>query len=198
MLRRLPEIGVDFVDTADSYGPNVSEELIREALAPYDRIVVATKAGLTRTGPEPLDPARAAGISDPAGACEPSPARRRDHRPLAVAPHRPRSAARRAIRRDQVADRRQGDPPCRPERSLGRGDRGGARGCFPVATVQNKYNLGDRASESRARLLRAARHRLHPVVSAGGGRTVATRRRARPHRRRRIGDARARSRSPGC
>lgn len=51
LLRRLPELGVDFVDTADSYGPFVSEELIREALHPYDGIVVATKAGLTRWGP---------------------------------------------------------------------------------------------------------------------------------------------------
>lgn len=51
VLRRLPELGVDFVDTADSYGPHVSEELIREALHPYDGITVATKAGLTRQGP---------------------------------------------------------------------------------------------------------------------------------------------------
>jgi len=50
-LKRLPEIGVDFIDTADSYGPDVSEELIREALHPYGNILVATKAGLTRTGP---------------------------------------------------------------------------------------------------------------------------------------------------
>jgi aryl-alcohol dehydrogenase-like predicted oxidoreductase len=51
VLRRLPELGVDFIDTADSYGPYVSEDLIAEALAPYDGIVVATKAGLSRTGP---------------------------------------------------------------------------------------------------------------------------------------------------
>ncbi|WP_246217273.1 aldo/keto reductase [Paraburkholderia panacisoli] len=52
VLRRLPELGVNFIDTADSYGPNVSEELIREALHPYDtKMLVATKAGLTRTGP---------------------------------------------------------------------------------------------------------------------------------------------------
>jgi pyridoxine 4-dehydrogenase len=50
-LRRLPDLGVDFIDTADSYGPNFSEELIREALAPYGRIRVATKGGLARTGP---------------------------------------------------------------------------------------------------------------------------------------------------
>ena len=49
-LRRLPELGVDFIDTADSYGPNFSEELIKEALAPYGKIHVATKGGLTRTG----------------------------------------------------------------------------------------------------------------------------------------------------
>src|SRR3712207_5564771 len=52
VLRRLPELGVDFIDTANSYGPYVSEELIREALHPYDGIVVATKAGLTRQGPD--------------------------------------------------------------------------------------------------------------------------------------------------
>ena len=50
-LKRLPELGVNFVDTADSYGPEISERLIGEALAPYGDILVATKAGLTRTGP---------------------------------------------------------------------------------------------------------------------------------------------------
>ena len=50
-LKRLPELGVTFVDTADSYGPEISERLIGEALAPYGDILVATKAGLTRTGP---------------------------------------------------------------------------------------------------------------------------------------------------
>ena len=52
VLRHLPELGVDFVDTADSYGPYVSEELIREALHPYRDMVIATKAGLTRHGPD--------------------------------------------------------------------------------------------------------------------------------------------------
>lgn len=51
-LKRLPELGVDFIDTADSYGPAVSEELIREALFPYPNMLIATKAGLTRTAPE--------------------------------------------------------------------------------------------------------------------------------------------------
>ena len=52
VLRRAVDLGVTFFDTADSYGPNVSEEIIAEALAPYGHgVVVATKAGLTRTGP---------------------------------------------------------------------------------------------------------------------------------------------------
>lgn len=51
LLRRLPELGVDFIDTADSYGPAISEDLIREALHPYPDVSVATKAGFLRTGP---------------------------------------------------------------------------------------------------------------------------------------------------
>jgi aryl-alcohol dehydrogenase-like predicted oxidoreductase len=56
VLRRAVELGVDFIDTADSYGPNVSEELIAKALAPYGDVVVATKAGLTRSGPGAWSP----------------------------------------------------------------------------------------------------------------------------------------------
>jgi pyridoxine 4-dehydrogenase len=52
VLKRLPELDIDFIDTADSYGPYISEDLIREALHPYDGIVVATKGGLTRHGPD--------------------------------------------------------------------------------------------------------------------------------------------------
>jgi pyridoxine 4-dehydrogenase len=56
-LRKLPELGVNFIDTADSYGPDVSEELIREALHPYGKdMLVATKAGLARTGPDQWTP----------------------------------------------------------------------------------------------------------------------------------------------
>jgi pyridoxine 4-dehydrogenase len=50
-LKKLPELDIDFIDTADSYGPEVSERLIREALHPYKGIKIATKAGLARTGP---------------------------------------------------------------------------------------------------------------------------------------------------
>ncbi len=52
VLRRAIELGVNFIDTADSYGPHVSEELIGETLYPYpDDLVIATKGGLERTGP---------------------------------------------------------------------------------------------------------------------------------------------------
>jgi aryl-alcohol dehydrogenase-like predicted oxidoreductase len=52
VLRRTVELGINFIDTADSYGPNVSEELIGETLYPYpDDVVIATKGGLERTGP---------------------------------------------------------------------------------------------------------------------------------------------------
>lgn len=56
VLRRSVELGVDLIDTADAYGPDVSEDLIREALHPYDGIVIATKGGLTRQGPDAWEP----------------------------------------------------------------------------------------------------------------------------------------------
>ncbi len=56
VLRRAVELGVDFIDTADSYGPYVSEDLIREALHPYTGVTIATKGGLTRTGPNVWPP----------------------------------------------------------------------------------------------------------------------------------------------
>ncbi len=53
VVRRAVELGVDFIDTADSYGPNVSEEILAEALHPYkDGLRIATKVGFTRTGPD--------------------------------------------------------------------------------------------------------------------------------------------------
>ena len=51
LLRRAVELGVTFIDTADAYGPHTNEDLIREALHPYGDVVVATKGGLARTGP---------------------------------------------------------------------------------------------------------------------------------------------------
>ncbi|AZI42862.1 aldo/keto reductase [Deinococcus psychrotolerans] len=56
VLKRLPELGIDFIDTADSYGPYISEDLIAEALFPYGDTVIATKGGLTRHGPDVWPP----------------------------------------------------------------------------------------------------------------------------------------------
>jgi aryl-alcohol dehydrogenase-like predicted oxidoreductase len=57
VLRRAVELGVDFIDTADSYGPGVSEEIIAEALHPYPQgLVIATKGGLLRPGPDQWEP----------------------------------------------------------------------------------------------------------------------------------------------
>ena len=55
-LKRLRDLGVDFIDTAEAYGPFVSEELIREALHPYTDMVIATKGGLQRSGPDVWTP----------------------------------------------------------------------------------------------------------------------------------------------
>ncbi|WP_029075580.1 aldo/keto reductase [Kaistia adipata] len=51
-LKRVPELGIDLIDTADSYGPYVSEDLIADVLYPYRGLVIATKGGLTRHGPD--------------------------------------------------------------------------------------------------------------------------------------------------
>ena len=57
VLRRAVELGIDFIDTADSYGPEVAERLIKEALHPYpEQLTIATKAGLLRTGPNQWHP----------------------------------------------------------------------------------------------------------------------------------------------
>jgi len=52
VLRRVPELGINFIDTAHAYGPLVSERLIRETLYPYDGLIIATKGGLERPGPD--------------------------------------------------------------------------------------------------------------------------------------------------
>lgn len=54
-LKRVPELGINLIDTADSYGPAVSEELLRETLHPYPGLLIATKAGFVRSGPDRWD-----------------------------------------------------------------------------------------------------------------------------------------------
>ena len=146
VLRRLPEIGIDFVDTADSYGPNVSEELIHEALAPYDRIVVATKAGLTRTGPNVW-----ISLGRPEYLIQQAHESRRRlgveiidlwqlHRIDSRVPRDEQFSAIKSLIEAKVI-RHAGLSEVSVEEIEA------AARVFPVATVQNKYNLGDRVSE---------------------------------------------------
>ena len=97
VLKRLPELGVDLIDTADAYGPEDSENLIHEALHPFDGIHVATKGGYAPR-PRYLGRGRAPGVPAPVLPHEPAPARCRDHRPVAAAPaSTPRSRARSSL-----------------------------------------------------------------------------------------------------
>jgi aryl-alcohol dehydrogenase-like predicted oxidoreductase len=145
-LRRLPELGVDFVDTADSYGPNVSEELISEALRPYGEIVVATKGGLTRTGPNQWTP-----LGRPEYLIQQAYTSRRrlsvDTIPLwqlhRIDPKVPRdeqfSAIKTLLLAKVIAHAGLSEVSVAEIEAAGK--------FFKVATVQNRYNLADRASE---------------------------------------------------
>jgi aryl-alcohol dehydrogenase-like predicted oxidoreductase len=146
VLKRLPELGVNFIDTANSYGPEVSENLIHEALHPYSGILVATKGGFTRPGPDRWIPL---GRPDYLIAEAKSSRRRLGvdriglwqlHR---IDPNVPRAEQFDAIKSliDEGVIRHAG----LSEVSVA--DIEAARKVFKVATVQNRYNLVDRTSE---------------------------------------------------
>src|SRR6185295_12190909 len=145
-LRRLPEIGVNFIDTADSYGPDVSEELIREALHPYKGLLIATKSGFTRQGPNQWTPngrpsyliAQAKGSLKKLGVEQIG--LWQLHR---IDPNVPRDEQFGAVR--QLLD--DGIIRLAGLSEVSVDDIEAARRVFPVATVQNRYNLVDRASE---------------------------------------------------
>jgi len=123
-LRRLPEVGVNFIDTADSYGPDVSEQLIREALHPYEGMLIATKAGLTRPGPDQWVPNGHAAhlIAQAKGSL-----RKLGVKQIALWQlHRidPARASRRTVRRRAPIAGRRHHPPRGTERSLGNRHRG--------------------------------------------------------------------------
>ena len=146
VLKRLPELGVDFIDTADSYGPDVSEKLIREALHPYGKLVVATKAGLVRRGPNIWIP-----NGDPDYLIE-NANRSRDKLGVEVIdlwqlhridPRVPRDEQFSAVKSllGSGVIRHAGLSEVSVE------DIRAAQKVFPVATVQNRYNLAERGSE---------------------------------------------------
>jgi aryl-alcohol dehydrogenase-like predicted oxidoreductase len=146
-LRRLPELGVTFIDTADSYGPDVSERLIREALHPYPGLLVATKAGLTRSGPDQWAP---------------------NGRPEYLRQQALRSLENLGVEQIGLWQLHRIDPKVPRDEQFGAVkallDEGvirhaglsevsvaeieAASKVFPVATVQNRYNLVDRGSEA--------------------------------------------------
>jgi pyridoxine 4-dehydrogenase len=146
-LRRLRDLGVDFIDTADSYGPNFSEELIREALAPYGKIHVATKGGLSRTGPNIWIP-----LGRPEYLIQQAHTSRwrlgvdtislwQLHRIDPKVPAKEQFDAIATLIKDKVIR-------CAGLSEVSVADIEAAAKVFPVATVQNRYNLGDRASEA--------------------------------------------------
>jgi aryl-alcohol dehydrogenase-like predicted oxidoreductase len=147
VLRRAVELGVNFIDTADSYGPYVSEEIIREALHPYPAdLVIATKAGLVRTGP---------GIWEPVG------------RPEYLRQEAEMSLRRLGLERIPLFQLHRVDPQVPLEDQVGElaklrdegkiahiglsevsvADLRAAQKVAPIATVQNLYNLANRQSE---------------------------------------------------
>ena len=139
VLKRLPELGVDFIDTADSYGPDFSEEYIAEALAPYaDGVRVATKAGFTRHGPSVWS-SSGAGSTCASSARLSAPAQASRRSTCSSCTASTRGTARRAVRRAEgPAGRRHGPPP-RAVGGLGRRDQGrpgGLRGRDGAEPVQ--------------------------------------------------------------
>jgi len=147
VLRRAVELGVDFIDTADSYGPHVSEELIREALYPYGNVRIATKAGQLRTGPNQWVPCgRPAYLRQQ---CEMS-LRRLGQESLDLFQlHRVDPTMDADEQFGALADLlREGKVRAigLSEVSVENIER--ARAIVPIATVQNLYNLGNRQSES--------------------------------------------------
>ena len=145
-LKRLPELGINFIDTADSYGPDVSEPLIREALHPYKGLVIATKGGLTRTGPDQWTPVG---------------------RPEYLIQQAHKSLSNLGVERIDLWQLHRVDPKVPRDEQFATiksliddgviahaglsevsiEDIEAAAKHFQVATVQNKYNLVDRASE---------------------------------------------------
>jgi len=146
VLRRAVELGVNLIDTADSYGPEVGEELIAEALHPYgEELVIATKGGFARPGPSNWQPdGRPEHLRE---ACEGSLRRLRVERidlyqlhvPDSNVPYEESVGAIKELR-DEGKVREVGVS------NVSAGQLATARGIVDLVSVQNRFNLGDRAS----------------------------------------------------
>jgi aryl-alcohol dehydrogenase-like predicted oxidoreductase len=147
-VRRVPELGIELIDTADSYGPEVSEDLLAEVLAPYPRgLVIATKGGLTRHGPDVWAPV---GRPEYLRQCVLMSLRRLKveridlwqlHRIDPKVPRDEQFDAMAQLRREGLV-RHLGLSEVSVEEITAAGKH------FPVATVQNLYNLENRQSEA--------------------------------------------------
>jgi aryl-alcohol dehydrogenase-like predicted oxidoreductase len=147
LLRRVVELGVNFIDTADSYGPEVSERLIREALHPYpEEVVIATKGGLLRDGPGQWRPdCRPEHLKE---ACEASLRRLRLdtidvyqlHTPDPKVPYEESVGALAELREE-------GKIRLVGLSNVGRSHLAKAREIVPIVSIQNRYSVTSRDSE---------------------------------------------------
>jgi len=147
-LRRVVELGVNFIDTADSYGPDVSEELIAEALYPYpDDLVIATKGGLIRPGPN-----RWAPDGHPKHlrqACEGSLRRLRLEQIPLYQLHRPDPAVPLAESVGTIAElKNEGKIRHVGISNVTEEELREAQRIVPIVSVQNRHNVSDRRSQS--------------------------------------------------
>jgi pyridoxine 4-dehydrogenase len=147
-LRRVVELGVNFIDTADSYGPSVSEELIAEALYPYpDDLVIATKGGLVRPGPNRWNPdGRPEHLRE---ACEGSLRRLRLEQIPLYQLHRPDPRVPLAESMGAIAELKdEGKIRHVGVSNVTEAQLREAQKIVPVVSIQNRFNVTDRESES--------------------------------------------------
>jgi len=147
-LRRVVELGVNFIDTADSYGPSVSEELIAEALHPYpDDLVIATKGGLVRPAPNRWE---ADGHPEHLReVCEGSLRRLRLEQIPLYQFHRPDPAVPLAESVGALAElKKEGKIRHVGISNVSEAQLREAQRIVPIVSVQNRYNVADRRSQS--------------------------------------------------
>jgi pyridoxine 4-dehydrogenase len=174
VVRRAVELGVDFIDTADSYGPAVSEDIIRAALHPYPpQVVIASKAGLVRTGPNAWFPVgRPAYLRQQA---EMSLRRLRlDCIPLFQL-HRVDDQVPLADSLGALVElREEGKIEAIGLSEVGIEEIEAARAITPIATVQNLYNLTNRRSESVVDYCTTSGIGFIPWYPVGNGRLASS------------------------
>jgi pyridoxine 4-dehydrogenase len=147
-LRRVVELGTNFIDTADSYGPRVSEELIAEALYPYpDDLVIATKGGLVRPGPGRWGPdGRPEHLRE---ACEGSLRRLRLEQIPLYQFHAPDPSVPFAESVGAIAElKNEGKIRHVGLSNVNEAQLREAQQIVPIVSVQNRYNVTDRSSQS--------------------------------------------------